>query len=146
MKKPIRITIEILLPATAFAVFTPIYHALLDFGRFSATNVPLLIGVVFVIGLLPSAAFMLVRETALAAGVTQKKRDQILSSVLGAAIGIGFLASAGDSEIWTRSPSDYLFVFGFGAVAGFCVARMTGSKKEPNQSPEPMPLTRHGSS
>jgi hypothetical protein len=136
MKKSVRIAIELLVPACVFALVTPVYHAVLDFGRFRATDLPLLVGVVFVLALVPSGIFTLVRESWIAAGFTRKKDDRRLACVLGAVVGTSFLLLVGDSEIWTRSTSDYFFVTILSGAIAFLVAHSTRHPEEHNQSPQ----------
>jgi hypothetical protein len=136
MKKSVRIAIELLVPACVFALVTPVYHAVLDFGRFRATEWPLLVGVVFVLALIPSGVFALVRESWIAAGFTRKKDDRVVACVFGALLGASFLLLVGDSEIWIRSTSDYFFVTILSTVIAFLVAHATRQPEEHNQPPQ----------
>jgi hypothetical protein len=139
MKKPTRIAIEVLLPALIAAVGTSAYHAIADFGRFSVTNIPLLAGVVFAVSLIPSFVYMVVVEIARSLGLRGQKSAVLFSWCVGAVIGLGFLASVGHSEIWTRSMADYLFVAFLGGGSGAFIALAISKKEEPNKTAQTTP-------
>jgi hypothetical protein len=145
MNTPKRIAIEVILPALIAAVGTPVYHALVDFDRFSATNIPLLVVVVFAGALIPSTSYMILVEIVRYLGLAQKKGSSVFSAGLGAAIGLGFLVAIGDTELWTRSMADYLFVVILGGASGALVAFAVSEKKEPGQPQEPTHFTRGSS-
>lgn len=122
MKKSARIAIEVLLPPLLAAACTPAYLAFVDLRRLLVTEIPFLIGVVFVVALLPSFIFMVFSEIARWLGLAQKRSIVIYSACLGAAIGWGFLRVVGDGELWMRSIPDYFFVAILGGISGVLVA------------------------
>ncbi len=123
MKRPARIVVEVLVLALIAAISTMVYLACSDFGRFSAADIPLLFFVVLAASLIPGVVLTLVIEGAFAVGVdSQKMSALVLSAVTGAVAGFAFLAAAGDTELWTRSMSDYLFTTALGFGCGIMVA------------------------
>lgn len=129
MKKLTRITIEVLFPALMAAVCTPAYYAFADLRRLLVTDILLLISVVFAVALIPSFIYMVLFEIALWLGLARKQSIVIYSACLGAVIGWGFLMVVGDSELWTRSIPDHLFVAILGGISGVLVA-LTVCRKE----------------
>lgn len=136
MKKSTRIAIEVFLPVLIAPVATLAYLAIVDFSRLAVTDVPLFAGAILVVALVPSLAYMVLIEMARTLGLSRKKSVLGFSTSLGAVIGFGFLLAIGDSELWTRSLSDYLFVALLGAGSGAFVALAVSAKEGPNQQPQ----------
>lgn len=147
MKAPTRIAIEVLLPSLIASLGTTVYLALVDFQRLAVSDMLPLVGAIFVVSLIPSAAFTILLELILKIKLLQERMISVaVSSLLGAFVGFGFLAIVGDSEVWTRSMPDYLFVTLLGAALGAFVVAITRRKEVHNHPPPPTSPSRGGSS